>query len=146
MCTCGTQTENCFVDFLAEKMQMPMSLLPAVPVLWSPIMTCRFLSKISDLFSISGWGHMPCQLSRVDLAGLLCLGICADAPSAPPGPLQRVGDERHCLFYCPHFGDLRSEHAQLFDEAHGAMRSLMWHKNQKSVCAMILAIVNEAQT
>ena len=45
-----------------------------------------------------------------------------------------------------HFGDLRSEHAQLFHEAHGAMRSLMWHKNQKSVCAMILAIVNEAQT
>ena len=59
---------------------------------------------------------------------------------------RAVGDERHCLFDCPHFGGLRSEHAQLFHEAHGAMRSLMWHKNQKSVCAMILAIVNEAQT
>ena len=59
---------------------------------------------------------------------------------------RAVGDERHCLFDCPHLGDLRSEHAQLFDEAHGAMRSLMWHKNEKSVCAMILAIVNEAQT
>ena len=43
------------------------------------------------------------------------------------------------------FGDLRSEHAQLFHDAHGAMRSLMWHENQKSVCAMILAIVNEAE-
>ena len=54
-----------------------------------------------------------------------------------------LGDERHCLFDCPHFDDLRSEHAQLFDEARGAMRSLNWHKIQKSVCAMILA---EAQT
>ena len=59
---------------------------------------------------------------------------------------RAVGDEWHCLFDCPHFGDLRSEHAQLFHEAHGAMRSLMWHKDQKSVCAMILAIVNEAET
>ena len=24
---------------------------------------------------------------------------------------RAVGDERHCLFDCPHFGDLRSEHA-----------------------------------
>ena len=34
---------------------------------------------------------------------------------------RAVGDERHCLFDCPHFG--RSENAQLFHEAHGAMRS-----------------------
>ena len=68
------------------------------------------------------------------------LGICADALSAPPGA---VGDEQHCLFDCPH-DDLRSEHAQLFDETHGAMRSHMWHKIQKSVWAMILAIVTEA--
>ena len=36
---------------------------------------------------------------------------------------------------------------QLFDEAHGAMHAfLMWHNNQKSGFAMVLAIVNEAQT
>ena len=58
---------------------------------------------------------------------------------------RAVEDERHCLD-CPSFGDLRSEHARLFHEAHDAMRSLMWHKNHKSVCAMILAIVNEAET
>ena len=63
---------------------------------------------------------------------------------------RAVGDERHCLFDCPHFGDLRSEHAphaQLYHEAHGAMRSLRslrWHKDQKSVCALILAIATEA--
>ena len=52
-----------------------------------------------------------------------------------------VANERHFLFDCPHLAELRSEDAQLFDEAHGAMRSLMWHKNQMSVCAMTLTIV-----
>ena len=32
---------------------------------------------------------------------------------------RAVGDERHCLFDCPRFGDLRSKHAQLFHDAHG---------------------------
>ena len=76
---------------------------------------------------------------------LAVTGTATFLPSFLPST-RAVGDERHCLFDCPHFGDLRSDHAQLSDEAHGAMRSLMWHKNQKSVCAMILAIVNEAQT
>ena len=74
---------------------------------------------------------MLCQLSRAGLTGQLCHSICANAPSA--STTKAVGDERHCLFDCPHFGDLRSDHAQLFDEAHGAMRSLMWHKNPE-VC------------
>ncbi len=30
--------------------------------------------------------------------------------------------------------------------SHDAMRSLMWHEDQKSVCSLVLAIVNEAQT
>ncbi len=33
----------------------------------------------------------------------------------------------------------------VFQDSHDAMRSLMWHKDQKSVCALVLAIVNEAQ-
>ncbi len=33
-----------------------------------------------------------------------------------------------------------------FQDSHDAMRSLMWHNDQKSVCALVLAIVNEAQT
>ena len=53
--------------------------------------------------------------------------------------------ERHCIFDCPRFCELRQEHADLFGDAH-AMRFLMWHKDQKSVCAPILAIVSEAQT
>ncbi len=34
----------------------------------------------------------------------------------------------------------------IFQDSHEAMRSLMCHKEQKSVCALVLAIVNEAQT
>ena len=40
---------------------------------------------------MSGWAHILCQLSRVGLAGLLSLGICADAPSAPAGLLGMSG-------------------------------------------------------
>ncbi len=57
-----------------------------------------------------------------------------------------IGDERHCVSDCPHFQGLRQQHAMIFKESHDAMRSVMWHKDQKSVCALVLAIVNEAQT
>ncbi len=57
-----------------------------------------------------------------------------------------IGDERHCLFDCPHFQGLRQQHAEIFRDSHDAMRSVMWHKDQQSVCALVLAIVNEAQT
>ena len=111
-----------------------------------PYYDLPFPSRSSDLFFILGWARMLCQLSRAGLTGQPCQGICADAPSAPHGLLGMSGNA-HCLCDCPRFGDLRSEHAQLFHDAlYSAMRSLMWHKNQKSVCAMILAIVNEAET
>ena len=55
-----------------------------------------------------------------------------------------IRDERHCLFVYPPLDDLRSEHGQLFHEAHSAMRSLMWHKDQKSCLCYHLAIVPEA--
>ncbi len=53
-----------------------------------------------------------------------------------------IGDERHCVFDCPHFQGLRQQHAEIFRDSHDAMRSVMWHKDQKSVCALVLAIVN----
>ncbi len=55
-----------------------------------------------------------------------------------------IGDERHCVFDCLHFQGLPQQHAMIFRESHDAMRSVMWHKDQKSVCALVLAIVNEA--
>ncbi len=57
-----------------------------------------------------------------------------------------IGDERHCDFDCPHFQSLWQQHAGIFQDSHDAMRPLMWHKDQKSVCALVLAIVKETQT
>ncbi len=58
-----------------------------------------------------------------------------------------IGDGHYCVFDCPHFQGLSmQQHAQDFQDSHDAMRSLMWHKDQKSVSALVLAIVNEAQT
>ncbi len=60
-----------------------------------------------------------------------------------------VADERHCVFDCPHFlqfQGLRLQHFDVFQDSHDAMRSLIWHKDEKSVCALVLAIVNEART
>ncbi len=44
------------------------------------------------------------------------------------------------------FGAFGSSMQMIFRDSHDAMRSVMWHKDQKSVCALVLAIVNEAQT
>ena len=33
-----------------------------------------------------------------------------------------------------------------FQDASGAMKSLVWHKDQEDVCALLLAIVAQAQT
>ncbi len=49
-----------------------------------------------------------------------------------------VGDEIHCVFDCPHFQGLRQQHAAIFQALHDAIRSLVWHKDQKSVCAHVL--------
>ena len=51
-----------------------------------------------------------------------------------------LGDERHCGFDCPHFAGLRLTHAELFEDALGAMKSLVWHKDQQAVCALLLSI------
>ncbi len=57
-----------------------------------------------------------------------------------------VGDVRHCVSDCPHFQGPRPglQHTDIFQDSHNAMRSLVWHKDQKSVCALVLAVVIEA--
>ena len=73
----------------------------------------------------------------------MCHGGCAGAPCVLPVAL---GDERHYVFDCPRFAGLRLTHAELFQDASGAMKSLVWHKDQEDVCALLLAIVAQAQT
>ncbi len=85
----------------------------------------------------------PCSLSR---AGLRCVRCHGNLRRRTFCATSALGDERHCVFDCPHFQSLRQQHAMIFRDSHDAMRSVMWHKDQKSVCALVLAIVNEAQT
>ena len=75
------------------------------------------------------WPHVPRRLRRCTLCT-----TCA------------LGDERHYVFDCPRFAGLRLTHAELFQDASGAMKSLVWHKDQEDVCALLLAIVAQAQT
>ncbi len=46
-----------------------------------------------------------------------------------------------CSYDGPHLQGLHQQHAEIFQDSHDAMRSLTWHKDQKSVCALVLAIV-----
>lgn len=45
---------------------------------------------------------------------------------------------------CPHFDRLWLTHADIFQDVFDAMRSSMWHKDQKVVRALLLAIAAEA--
>ncbi len=84
---------------------------------------------------IIGLAMRPCSVGKSWDPSLNCINL----PTA-------IGDERHCVFDCPRFQGLRRQHAEIFRDSHDAMRSVMWQKDQKSVCALVLAIVNEAQT
>ncbi len=95
---------------------------------------------VTKLNSIFGWVLIPCQFSRAGLRCLTCRDICAGAHVAPSATSAIVS------LIALLFRADRQQHAQIFQDSHDAMRSLTWHKDQKSVCALVLAIVNEAQT
>ncbi len=48
----------------------------------------------------------------------------------------------HCVFDCPCFRDPRQEHARLFDDAHCAVRCLMWHRLCVPVISPWLAVAS----
>ncbi len=100
------------------------------------------VTKLRSIFHFRVGAHsLPVEQGRIEMPKvprhLRRCTFCAT---------NAIGDERHCLFDCPHFLGLRQQHAMIFRDSHDAMRSVMWHKDQKSVCALVLAIVNEAQT
>ena len=100
------------------------------------------VTKLRSVFHFRVGAHsLPVEQGRIAMAKvprhLRRCTFCAT---------NAIGDERHCLFDCPHFQGLRQQHAEIFRDSHDAMRSVMWHKDQQSVCALVLAIVNEART
>ena len=59
---------------------------------------------------------------------------------------RSVGDERHYLFDCPKFDEIRAQFAQLYESSAGAMRSFVWHKDQQAVCDCMTAVIRLAET
>ncbi len=103
------------------------------------------VTRLSLIFHFRvGANSLPVEQGRIDMPKvprhLRRCTFCAT---------NAIGDERHCVFDCPHFQGLRQQHkqhAEIFTDSHDAMRSVMWHKDQKSVCALVLAIVNETDS
>ena len=84
---------------------------------------------------------MLCHLSKVNFK--------ASGTTQPP-PLasstRSVGDERHHLFDCPKFDDIRAQDADLYQSSAGAMRSFVWHKGQYAACDCMTVVIRLAET
>lgn len=98
------------------------------------------ITKLRLLFHFRMGSHsLPVEQGRLARPGVpRHLRSCTFCPG------RALGDERHCIFECPRFDGHRLNFPQLFDGAHDAMRTLVWHKDQKAVSALILAICTEA--
>ena len=81
-----------------------------------------------------------CLMSKAGLQGQWSPGSCAGARCA----IHMRGDERHCVFDCPHFAHIRRQFRSLFQDADGTMQSCMCHRNQKAVCHRFAAILTLA--
>ena len=57
---------------------------------------------------------------------------------------MHAGDERHYVFECPAFDDIRNGFQHLFDDSHGAMHLLMRHPGpcQKDVASCLLQLLD----
>ena len=53
---------------------------------------------------------------------------------------RALGDERHFVFDCPHFANIRRQFRSLYQDADGTMQCFVWHKDQKAVCHCLAAI------
>ncbi len=110
-----------------------------------PYYELPLLSPNSGRSFISGWALMLCLLSRVDLASLVFPGICGGAPFAPPGlsVMSGIVSLIALIFvvfaWSMHSCLSRRMVPVLFHVAQGP-------EDQKSVCAVSLAIVTETQT
>ena len=54
--------------------------------------------------------------------------------------------EASCCRHLEFSSDIRAQFPGLFQGAAGRMRVFMWHKDQKSVCHCLIALLQKAQT
>ena len=111
----------------------------------SPTMSCQWASESSGLWCSSDLVPILCPLSRAVLPGQSTI-VPRHLRRCTVCDTQAVGDELHCVFDCPHFSDIRAQFPGLFQDAAGCMRMFMWHKDQKSVCKCLIALLQKAQT
>ena len=97
-----------------------------VALMWHKDQNAVSTLTLAICIDMIGWLLTPWQLSRVGLGDQGCQDICVDAHFVPPFG-NAAGDKRHCVFDGPHFEDLW----QQYDGAHDALRTLIWHKDQK---------------
>ena len=82
-----------------------------------------------------------CPLSRTVLPGQPSRATFAGAPFA----IHKLWAMSSivCLIA---LGDIRAQFPSLFQDASGCMRMFMWHKDQKSVCHCLIALLQRART
>jgi len=54
--------------------------------------------------------------------------------------LQQIEDEKHVLFECPWYAEVRQQFSSLFDDCGGSPRELLAHANQHKVANLIFSI------
>ena len=108
----------------------------------SPTMRCQWASVSSGLWCNSDLVPILCPLSRAVLPGQPSRATFAGASFA----IHKLWAMLHCVFDCAHFTDIRAQFRGLFQDAAGCMRLFMWHKDQKSVCHCLIALLRKAQT
>ncbi len=110
---------------------------------WSPVrVACHTGSQTcSALERDSCW---PVWLSKDEPASCSVLGTGARSNSSGPALCTSQLEFEFEVASILRYSCCRC--IQGFCENISAHRCLMWHKDQKSVCALVLAIVNEAQT
>ena len=107
----------------------------------SPTMTCQWASVSSGLWCSSDLVLTLCPLSRAVLPGQPPRATSAGAPFA----IHRLWAMSPivCLIA---LSDIRARFPGLFQDAAGCMRMSMWHRDQKSVCHGLIALLQRAQT
>ncbi len=62
--------------------------------------------------------------------------ILSAVPALPP-PAAGKNLKIQCIFDCPRFQSLRQSHAKVCQDSYDTTRSVMWHKDQSSVCDLV---------
>ena len=99
------------------------------------------ISKLRALLQFRLGSHtLPIEQGRFARQALPRLRRCTICDT------QAVGNELHRVFDSPHLSDIRTNFPGLFQDAAGCMCMVMWHKDQKSVCHCLIALLQKAQT